>query len=186
MNSNFKNHFLKTITFFLLFLLSFHSASQGLKLTNAIVIAQFERPEDRYTIELNTTQILSNLGIKAQPSLNFLKQGANINNLTSDSLRENIKAKGYDTYLFVNVKGYDRKFKASKAKINMSEILERESIYKIYRDESTSISFEFLFFKNNEMIFSDLIKVSNISNRDAVIKKYRKVLESRAQKKWLN
>jgi len=68
----------------------------------------------------------------------------------------------------------------------VSEILERESIYKIYRDESTSISFEFLFFKNNEMIFSDLIKVSNISNRDAVIKKYRKVLEARAQKKWLN
>ena len=98
MNSNFKNHFLKTITFFLLLLLSFHSAGQGLKLTNAIVIAQFERPEDRYTIELNTTQILSNLGIKAQPSLNFLKQGANINNLTSDSLRENIKTKGYDTY----------------------------------------------------------------------------------------
>ena len=88
--------------------------------------------------------------------------------------------------MFINVKGYDRKFKASKAKINVSEILERESIYKIYREESTSISFEFLFFKNNEMIFSDLIKVSNISNRDAVIKKYRKVLEARAQKKWLN
>ena len=114
------------------------------------------------------------------------KQGANLNNLISDSVQQILKIKGYEIYLFINVKGYDRKFKASKAKINVSEILERESIYKIYRDESTSISFEFLFFKNNEMIFSDLIKVSNISNRDAVIKKYRKVLESRAQKKWLN
>ena len=186
MNSNFKIYFLKTLVFFLLLLVSFHSLGQGLKLTNAIVIAQFDRPEERYTIELNTTEILNSLGIKAQPSLNFLKQGANINNLTSDSLRENIKTKGYDTYLFVNVKGYDRKFKASKTKISVNEILERTSIYSIYRDESTSISFEFIFFKNNEMIFTDIIKVSNISDRDSVLKKYRKVLEARVLKKWLN
>ena len=104
MNSNFKIYSLKNLVFFLLLLVSFHSLGQGLKLTNALVIAQFDRPEDRYTIELNTTEILNSLGIKAQPSLNFLKQGANINNLTSDSLRENIKTKGYDTYLFVNRK----------------------------------------------------------------------------------
>ena len=185
MNSNFKIYFLKTLVFFLLLLVSFHSLGQGLNLTNALVIAQFDRPEDRYTIELNTTEILNSLGIKAQPSLNFLKQGANINNLTSDSLRENIKTKGYDTYLFVNVKGYDRKFKASKTKITVNEILERTSIYSIYRDESTSVSFEFIFFKNNEMIFTDIIKVSNVSDRDSVLKKYRKVLEARVQKKWL-
>ena len=186
MNSNFKIYSLKNLVFFLLLLVSFHSLGQGLKLTNAIVIAQFDRPEDRYTIELNTTEILNSLGIKAQPSLNFLKQGANINNLTSDSLRENIKTKGYDTYLFVNVKGYDRKFKASKTKITVNEILERTSIYAIYRDESTSVSFEFIFFKNNEMIFTDIIKISNISDRDSVLKKYRKVLEARVLKKWLN
>ena len=174
MNSNFKIYFLKTLVFFLLLLVSFHSLGQGLNLTNAIVIAQFDRPEDRYTIELNTTEILNSLGIKAQPSLNFLKQGANINNLTSDSLRDNIKTKGYD-----------RKFKASKTKITVNEILERTSIYSIYRDESTSVSFEFIFFKNNEMIFTDIIKVSNISDRDSVLKKYRKVLEARVQKKWL-
>ena len=186
MNSNFKIYFLKTLVFFLLLFVSFHSLSQGLKLNNALVIAQFDRPEDRYTIELNTTEILNSLGVKAQPSLNFLKQGANINNLISDSVQEIIKTKGYDTYLFVNVKGYDRKFKASKTKITVSEILERTSIYSIYRDESNSISFEFIFFKNNEMIFTDIIKVSNISNRDSVLKKYRKVLEARVLKKWLN
>jgi len=84
------------------------------------------------------------------------------------------------------VKGYDRKFKASKTKITVNEILERTSIYSIYRDESTSVSFEFIFFKNNEMIFTDIIKISNISDRDSVLKKYRKVLEARVRKKWLN
>jgi hypothetical protein len=186
LNSNFKIYFLKNLVFFLLLFVTFHSLSQGLKLTNALIIAQFERPEDRYAIEVNTNDILNNLGIKAQPSLNFLKQGAEINILISDSLQQNLKSKGFDTYLVVNVKGYDRKFKASKSKIPMSEILERISIYSIYRDESSSISFEFIFFKNNEMIFTDIIKVSNISNRDSVLKKYRKVLEARVQKNWLN
>lgn len=177
---------MKTPAFFLFLLLSFYNLGQGLKLTNAVVIAQFDKPEDRYSIELNTTEILTNLRIKAQPSLNFLKQGANLNDLISDSLQQNLKIKGYDTYLFVNVKGYDRKFKATKSKISMSEILQRTSIYNIYRDETTSISFEFIFFKNNEMIFSDIIKASNISNKESVIKKFRKILEARAVKKWLN
>ena len=73
-----------------------------------------------------------------------------------------------------------------KAMKTVNEILERTSIYSIDRDESTSVSFEFIFFKNNEMIFTDIIKVSNISDRDSVLKKYRKVLEARVQKKWLN
>ena len=186
MNSNFKIYFLKNQVFFLLLFVTFHSLGQGLKLTNALVIAQFERPEDRYAIEVNTNDILNNLGIKAQPSLNFLKQGAEINILISDSLQQNLKSKGFDTYLVVNVKGYDRKFKTSKSKMPMSEILERISIYDIYRDETTSISFEFFFFKNNEIIFSDIIRISNISDRATVLKKFRKILVARAQKKWLN
>ena len=171
MNSNFKMYSLKNQVFFLLLLVSFHSLGQGLNLANALVIAQFDRPEDRYTIELNTTEILNSLGIKAQPSLNFLKQGANINNLISDSVQEIIKTKGYDTYLFVNVKGYDRKFKASKTKITVSEILERTSIYSIYRDESSSISFEFIFFKNR---FFSIFEIFFFSKNQNSFSKFHK------------
>lgn len=179
---------MKKLFAFLLLILPFLLSSQHLKfkLTNALIIGQFDRPEDRYAIEVNTNEILTKLGIKTQPSLNFLKQGADINVLTNDSLQQNLKSKGFDTYLVVNVKGYDRKFKASTTKISLTEILNRASIYPIYRDEVTSISFEFLFFKNNEMICSYLIKLSNISNRDSSLKKFKKVLESKIKKKWLD
>ncbi len=173
------------ITSILIFL-SFFSVCQDIKLSNAIIIGQFDRPEDRYAIEVNTNEILTKFGIKAQPSLNFLKQGADITMLTNDSLQQNLKSKGFDTYLVVNVKGYDRKFKASKTKVSLSEVLDRASIYAIYRDEATSISFEFIFFRNNEMIYSDLIRLSNISDRNSSLKKFRKVLDAKIKKKWLN
>ena len=77
------------------------------------------------------------------------------------------------------------KFKASKTKITVNEILERTSIYSIYRDESTSVSFEFIFFKNNEMIFTDIIKVSNVSDRDSVLKRLRKRLPKKLLPSWV-
>ena len=46
------------------------------QLTNAVIIGQFDKPEDRFSIEINTTEILAAQGIKAMSSLNLLKTGA--------------------------------------------------------------------------------------------------------------
>jgi hypothetical protein len=174
------------IILFLLFSISNVAFSQGLKLKNALVIGQFDKPEDRYAIEVNVTELLNNMGIKASPSLNLLKQGTSAVNLVTDSIKQVIAAKGFDTYLIVNVRGYDRKFKPSVTKLTLEEALNMASIYHIYRDEATSVSFEFTFFRNNEVVYRDVLRCGNVSNRDSVIKKFRKKLPKQVQKHWMN
>ncbi len=169
--------------FSLLFVYSF-GFSQGLKLKNVLVIGQFDKPEDRYAIEINLTELLTNAGIKASPSLNILKQGTSAMNLVNDSIKELIVSKGFDTYVVVNVRGYDRNFKPSETKISLEEMLNMASLYHIYRDEATSVSFEFTFFRNGFVVYRNILKCGNVSNRDSVIKRFRKKMPKLIEKKW--
>ena len=51
-----------------------------LNLNNALVIGQLDKPEDRFSVEINVSELLSNNGVKAMPSLNVLKLGSNSEN----------------------------------------------------------------------------------------------------------
>lgn len=174
----------KILLSFVIIIISLSTFSQGLQLKNVLVVGQFDRPEDRYAMEVNVTELLNNAGVKALPSLNVLKQGTSAIELASDSLLSVIHAKGFDTYLIVNVRGYDRKFKPSQSQITFKEMLNMASIYHIYRDEATSVSFEFTFFKNNQVVYRDIVRCGNISNRDSVIKKFRKRVPKHIEKNW--
>ena len=169
---------------FLLFFISNISWSQSLKLNNAIVIAQFDKAEDRYALEVTITELLTQYKIKAMPSLNLLKQGADASVLVDDTLQRNLKTAGYDTYLVVNVRGYDRTFKPAIQKISFAEMLDMTSIYHLYRDEATSVSFEFTFFRNNEVVQRNILKCGNISDRNSVLKRFRKKLPKIIEKDW--
>jgi len=166
------------------FLICSVGLTQGLKLNNVLVIGQFDKPEDRYAIEVNLTELLTNTGIKAAPSLNILKQGNSAVNLVSDSIQQLIKSKGFNTYLVVNVRGYDRSFKPSETKITLEEMLNMASLYHIYRDEASSVSFEFTFFRNGVVVYRDILKCGNVSNRDSVIKRFRKKIPKLIEKNW--
>ena len=87
--------------------------------------------------------------------------------------------------LSLTVRGYDRRFKASKIDVSLSEILGRTSIYHIYREEATSVSLEFTFFKEKQVYFRDILKCGNIAGRDSVLKRIRKKLPKRMSKKWV-
>ena len=152
--------------------------------TNAIVIGQFDLPEDRYSIEISTTQILNDLSIKAYPSLNILKFGSDAALLASDSIQKLQKSKGYDVYLVINVRGYDRRYKKSKRLNKLSEILSSGTLFQIHREDITSVSFELSLYKNDSLFHRDIIKCGNISDRGTVIKRYSKKLTRRVNKKW--
>ena len=171
-----------TITFILLLLVNFTFTQT--KFSNTIVIAQFDKPEDRYAIEVALTEIFSQQNIKVMPMQNIIKQGGNPLVLCNDSVQSILKSQGFDTYLVVNVRGYDRRFKPSESMINFCDAMNMTSIYKLYRDEATSVSFEFLFFKNNQIIFRDILKCGNISDRNSTLKRFKKKLPKRMKKKW--
>ena len=157
-----------------LFLSLFQSYAQGIKLTNALIIGQFDKQEDRFAIEVNVTDLFTSFGIKAIPSINILKQGADPLILASDTMINSLKAKGIDTYVLICVKGYDRKFKGSKSEMLLVEGLKQASIYHLYKDDITSITLEFSVFREGKRLYANTLKVGNISNRDDVLKRFRK------------
>ena len=154
------------------------------QLTNAVIIGQFDKPEDRFSIEINTTEILAAQGIKAMPSLNLLKTGADSRLLATDSIKAVVRSKGFDTYLVVKVIGYDKRFKVSERKISFEDALGLGTLFNLYRDEAESISFELSFFKDDQIIYRELIRCMSISDRNSVLKKYRKKLTKRVSNKW--
>lgn len=158
--------------------------SQAINKSKILVIGQFDRPDERYAVEVTLTELFSKQGIVAMPSLNILKQGSDPLILASDTLQKLLLKKNISTYLVVNVRGYDRRFKPSEIELSFSEMLGRTSIYHIYREEATSVSLEFTFFRENKVVFRDILKCGNISDRDSVLKRIQKKLPKRMGRKW--
>lgn len=171
------------IGFILVQVLGF-AQKQELNLTNAFVVAQIDKSEDRYTLEVALTELLAEYGIKAMPSMNILKVGSDQTLLVSDSISQLVKSKGFDTYVLVSVRGFDKRFKASEKKPKIEELLAEGHLFPIYRDEVVSVSFEFFFYRNGQYIGTELVKCGNISSRDSVMKRFRKKISKRIEKAW--
>ncbi len=155
-----------------------------LHLTNALVIGQIDNSEDRYTVEINLTDMLTRNGVKTIPSLNVLKLGSDAIVLATDSMQQKMAAKGIDTYVLVSVRGYDRKFKVSEKQDDFKTALEGASLFDLYRDDIVSISFEFKFFRNGQFVYGEIVKCGNVGDRESVMKKFRSKVEKRIVKKW--
>ena len=74
----------KSITLLYLLLVSL-TWSQALKLSECVVIGQFDKPEDRYALEINLCEIFTAMKIKSMPATNLVKQGGSSQVLASDS-----------------------------------------------------------------------------------------------------
>ena len=171
-------------------ILAFNSVAQKknkkfeLNLTNALVIGQFDQPEDRYLVEISLTQLLSSRQVKASPSLNVLKLGEDIHNLTGDSLTNVIKNSGIDTYVLVSVRGYDRRYKPSETLPTLTEALSGANLFGLFQEDIVSISFDFKFFRNGTCVYNDIVKCGNVGDRESVIKRFQKKIGKRILKRW--
>jgi len=178
---------MKNLIFLFVFLLTAAGQfgyAQSIKESKTLIIGQFDKPDERYAIEVALTELFSSNGLESMPSLNVLKQGSDPSVLANDSVQSMLLKNNITTYLIVNVRGYDRRFKPSKTEVSLREMLSRTSIYHIYREEATSVSFEFTFFRNNKVVFRDILRCRNISDRDSVLKRIRKKLPKRMARKW--
>ena len=155
-----------------------------LNLTNALVIGQMDNQEDRYSIEINMTEMMTSRGMKAMPSLNMIKRGADSRVLASDSVAQVCKSKGIDTYVLVSVRGYDRKFKTTGKKETLTEALDRGNLFQLYSPDIVSVSFELKFFRNGEFLHSEIIKLGNVGGRESVIKRFRSKVGKKLDKNW--
>ncbi|MEY4286889.1 MAG: hypothetical protein RL511_975 [Bacteroidota bacterium] len=177
---------MKFLFFFGLILATQLLQAQQIKLTNAVVITQFDKEEDRYAMQALMADLLKSYQIKALPVMNVLKQGEDPQHLLQDSIQKLLVQKGFDTYLVVNVRGYDRTFKPSEDTQTLAELLETTSIYQIYRDEATSVSFEFSIYRNGKLISREVLRCGNVSDRDSVLKRLRKRLPKKVLPTWIS
>lgn len=177
---------MKYLVFFGIAILTHFVAAQTVKLTNAVVITQFDKEEDRYAMQALMADILKGYQIKALPVMNVLKQGEDPQHLLNDSVQQILVQKGFDTYLVVNVRGYDRTFKPSEDTQTLAELLETTSIYQIYRDEATSVSFEFSIYRDGKLISRQVLRCGNVSDRDSVLKRLRKRLPKKVLPSWIS
>jgi hypothetical protein len=177
---------MKYLVFFGLAILTQLVSAQSVKLTNAVVITQFDKEEDRYVMQALMADILKGYQIKALPVMNVLKQGEDPQHLLNDSIQQIIVQKGFDTYLVVNVRGYDRTFKPSEDTQTLAELLETTSIYQIYRDEATSVSFEFSIYRDGKLVSRQVLRCGNVSDRDSVLKRLRKRLPKKVIPTWIS
>ena len=155
-----------------------------IKLTNAVVVGQMDNPDDRYSVEIAATDILRQGNVKTTPSLNLLKLGSDSREIASDSIQTKLKAEGFDTYMLVSIRGFDKKYKPGNLDDDFEKSLDQATFFDLYRLNAVSVSFQIKFFRGGECVHAEIIKCSNIADRGGVLKRFRKKLAKRLKKKW--
>ncbi len=152
-------------------------------MTNALIVGQMDKEDERFMLEIALTEFFAELNVKAVPSINVLKQGADPSLLVTPELRAAVKEKGIDTYMLVSVRGYDSRFKKTNKNDSLAVALDYGTLFSLYREEVTSVTFEFFIYRNDVMVKTALVRCGNISSKETVLKRLKKKL-AKKYKKW--
>lgn len=154
------------------------------KLENVVIVGQLDDKQDLFALEINLTQLFSENGVKTKSSLNIVKQGATGKSLANDSVQKVLKTKGFDTYMLISVRGYDRRFRPSTKVLEFNDALLSEHLFPIYRDDIVSVTFEITFYRDGKPLENRLIKVGTVGSEESVMKKLNKKLAKLIKKEW--
>lgn len=169
-------------------LLAFYSLTsfgqEDLNLSNVLVIAQQDKLEDRYTMEIAMLELMRSNDIVAKSSLNILKQGQDPSILASDSITRKLGNDGIDTYLLISVRGYDTRFNPSQNLPELKDELRSGHLFPLWRESASTVTFTFLFYRNGIPAHYELIRVRAGGSKDAMMKKLYRKVEKRLQKDW--
>lgn len=155
-----------------------------LGLTNAIIIGQMDNSADRYSVEINMTDLFVQNGVKSKASLNMMKLGSDSQQLASDSVAAQTKAKGFDTFVLISVRGYDKRFKANTSDEDFLTALGRANLFQLHQVDIVSVTFEFKFYRAGQLVHNETIKCGNAGTREKVLKKLRKKVGKKLAKSW--
>jgi|SaaInl59LU_5_DNA_1037362.scaffolds.fasta_scaffold22845_2 hypothetical protein len=153
-------------------------------LSNVVVVGQLDKLEDRYSVEINLTQLFQSYGIQTSSSLNIIKQGGDTGVLATDSMQNSLKEKGFDTYMLISVRGYDKRFKKSTNVGDFKTEVTAGHLFPLFRDEIVSVTFELIIYQAGQPVENKLIKVGSIGSRETVVKKLVKKLDKQIRKNW--
>ncbi len=163
---------------------SSYGQDERLRLENVVVVAQQDRLEDKYSLELAVIDVMQANNIRAKSSLNVVKQGEDPVILASEETQKILKADGFDTFMLISVRGYDKRFTPSTNLENMRDELSAGHLFRLWREDANSVSFTVIFYRNNIPVHYDLIRVTSTGSKSAVLKRLSKILNKKIQKEW--
>jgi hypothetical protein len=102
----------------------------------------------------------------------------------SDSLTQVLQAKGINTLMLVSVRGFDSRFKPSSGKMTLADDLDADNLFPIYKEDISSVTFEFHFYREGNLVYTDMLRVAGVSSRDKLVKKLHKKLEKKVVSNW--
>lgn len=179
---------MKKLIIYSLFFISTTAVGQKkyapLNLNNALIVSHLDKEADRFTLEIAVSDVMTRVGVKNMVSLNVLKQGGDPQILLTDSLNNVLASKGINTLMLVSVRGFDSRFKPSSGKMTLAEDLDADNLFPIYKEDISSVTFEFHFYRAGQLVYTDLLRISGIGSRDKLVKKFHKKLEQKAISSW--
>jgi len=155
-----------------------------LKLTNALVVSHLDKEADQFSLEIAISDVLSRSKVKNTVALNVLKSGGDPQVLMTDSLTQLLKGKGINTLMLVSVRGFDNRFRQSTGNMTLAEDLAADNLFPIYKEDIVSVTFEFHFYRDGKLVYTDLLKIGGAGSRDKVLRKLRKKLAKKVEKDW--
>ncbi len=155
-----------------------------INLTNVLVVAQQDKTEDRYNLELAVIDAMRNNNINARSSLNIVKQGQDPAILANDSIQRKLTNEGIDTYMLISVRGYDRNFNATQNIPSMGEELRSGHLFQIWRKSAKSVTFTIIFYRNRIPIHYELMKIRTGKNQEQVLERLTKKMDNRISRAW--
>lgn len=165
--------------------LTTNAQTDTLNLRNALVVSNIDSQEDRFTLEVAVSEMLSTQGIKNGVSLNILKQGGDPQVLMTDSIAGILNNQGINTLMLVSIRGYDKRFRRTEKQYTLAEDLASSNLFTLYKDDITSVTLEFHFYRGGKLVGTDLLKIGGVSSRESVMKKLRRKLPKRIRKQWM-
>src|SRR5690554_5250279 len=143
-----KNIFLITISALLLSHNVWAQKTEALNLKNVLVVGQQDDLSDRYILEVGLLQLFNDYNIKSKASLNVVKQRGTDEILLNDSIHQQLKSEGIDTYLLVSIRGYNKRFKPSENANPIVEEINAGHLYPLYRESASTVTFSFTFYRD--------------------------------------
>lgn len=181
---NFKNTTVLLTLLLLFFNSTWAQSNEKLNLKNVLVVAQQDDMSDRYSLEVAMLQMFNYYGVKAKASLNVVKEGGTPDVLLSDTVRQQLKDEGIDTYLLISVRGYDSRFKPSQNLNSFEEELKAGHLFPLYREGASRVTFTFTFYRGLEPVYYTLVRTGTVGSKEAVLRKLMKKVEKVLIKEW--
>jgi len=180
-----KNILLIAISLLLLSFNAWTQETEKLNLKNTLIVGQQDDLSDRYILEVGLLQLFSDYNIKSKASLNVVKQRGTNDYLLNDTVQQQLKSEGIDTYLLVSIRGYNKRFKPSENANPIEEEINAGHLYPLYRESASTVTFSFTFYRDMKPVHYELIKTGTVGSKDAVMKKLLKKVRKRLEKEWL-